>query len=65
MLPGFGLTLGFTLLYLGLIVLIPLSALFLKTSTLSWAAVLARRRRRRACWRRYRLSFGASLLGAR
>ena len=30
-LPGFGLTLGFTLLYLSLIVLIPLSALFLKT----------------------------------
>ena len=31
-LPGFGLTLGFTLVYLSLIVLIPLSALFLKTA---------------------------------
>jgi sulfate/thiosulfate transport system permease protein len=35
-LPGFGLSLGFTLLYLSLIVLIPLSTLFLKTLTLSW-----------------------------
>jgi len=36
-LPGFKLTLGFTLFYLGLIVLIPLSAVFIKTSTLTWA----------------------------
>jgi sulfate/thiosulfate transport system permease protein len=35
-LPGFGLTLGFTLLYLSLIVLIPLSTLLLKTLTLTW-----------------------------
>ena len=35
-LPGFGLTLGFTLLYLSLIVLIPLSATFLKAATLTW-----------------------------
>ena len=35
-LPGFGLSLGFTVFYLCLIVLIPLSAVFLKTSTLSW-----------------------------
>ena len=35
-LPGFGLTLGFTVLYLSLIVLIPLSAIFLKTASLSW-----------------------------
>lgn len=35
-LPGFGLTMGFTLLYLSLIVLIPLSTLFLKTITLTW-----------------------------
>jgi sulfate transport system permease protein len=34
-LPGFGLSLGYTLLYLSLIVLIPLSAAFIKTSTLS------------------------------
>ena len=35
-LPGFNLALGFTLLYLSLIVLIPLSALFFKTATLGW-----------------------------
>ncbi|HKY63084.1 MAG TPA: sulfate ABC transporter permease subunit CysT [bacterium] len=35
-LPGFGLTLGFTIFYLSVIVLIPLSTLFLKTATLSW-----------------------------
>jgi sulfate transport system permease protein len=35
--PGFGLALGFTLAYLSLIVLIPLSGLFLKTFTLTWS----------------------------
>ena len=35
-LPGFGPALGYTLLYLSLIVLIPLSAAFLKTFTLTW-----------------------------
>ena len=35
-LPGFDLALGFALLYLGLIVLIPLSAAFLKTFTMTW-----------------------------
>lgn len=35
-LPGFNLALGFTLLYLSLIVLIPLSALFFKTATMGW-----------------------------
>jgi sulfate transport system permease protein len=35
-LPGFGLTMGFTVLYLSLIVLIPLSTLILKTMTLTW-----------------------------
>src|SRR3989338_7131432 len=35
-LPGFNLALGFTLLYLSLIVLIPLSELFFKTATLGW-----------------------------
>jgi sulfate transport system permease protein len=37
-LPGFNLALGFTLLYLSLIVLIPLSAAFVKTFTMTWAA---------------------------
>ncbi len=36
MIPGFGLTLGYTVFYLSLIVLIPLSALFAKTATESW-----------------------------
>ena len=35
-LPGFGLALGYTLVYLSLLVLIPLSAVFLKTATLGW-----------------------------
>ena len=35
-LPGFGLTLGFTLTYLSLIVLLPLAALVLKSLELSW-----------------------------
>jgi sulfate/thiosulfate transport system permease protein len=62
-LPGFNLTLGYTLLYLSLIVLIPLSALLFKTFTLTWdqfwtaisgARVVAS----------YKLTFGASLLAA-
>jgi sulfate transport system permease protein len=62
-LPGFNLTLGYTLFYLCLIVLIPLSAAFLKTATMGWEAfwhavssprVLAS----------YRLSFGGALLAA-
>ncbi|MFZ3262264.1 MAG: sulfate ABC transporter permease subunit CysT [Thiobacillus sp.] len=39
-LPGFNLALGFTLTYLSLIVLIPLSALFFKTATLGWGGFL-------------------------
>lgn len=35
-LPGFGLAMGFTLVYLSFIVLIPLAALFLKTTTMGW-----------------------------
>ena len=46
-LPGFGLSLGFTLFYLGLVILIPLSTVFLKTASLSlpeiWAKVSAPR----------------------
>ncbi len=36
-LPGFGLTLGITVAYLSLVVLIPLAATFAKTATLDWA----------------------------
>ena len=35
-LPGFGLTLGYTMLYLSLIVLIPLSAAFIRSASLGW-----------------------------
>ncbi len=61
--PGFHLSLGFTLLYLSLIVLIPLSAVVINTLSMTWEAF----------WRAvtsprvvasYQLSFGASLLAA-
>jgi len=62
-LPGFGITLGYTMLYLSLIVLLPLAALFLRTTSMPWEhfwntvtdpRVIAS----------YRLTFGASLIGA-
>ena len=63
MLPGFKLTLGYTLLYLSLIVLIPLAATFAKTSALTgaqfWRVVASP-----AALAAYRLSFGVSLLAA-
>ncbi|MBK8276485.1 MAG: sulfate ABC transporter permease subunit CysT [Nitrospira sp.] len=62
-LPGFGLTLGFTLFYFSLIVLIPLSGLFIKTSALSWAQFWTVVTDPRAI-ASYRLTFGASLVGA-
>ena len=58
-LPGFDLALGFVLLYLSLIVLIPLSATFLKTLTLSWDQFLAAVSTPRVM-ASYRLTFGAS-----
>lgn len=61
--PGFNLTLGFTLLYLGLIVLIPLSAAFLKTFAMTWAAFWGAVTSERVM-ASYRLTFGASLIGA-
>ncbi|HYF60631.1 MAG TPA: sulfate ABC transporter permease subunit CysT [Burkholderiaceae bacterium] len=62
-LPGFDLALGFVLLYLGLIVLIPLSAAFLKTFTLTWTQFLDATTTPRVL-ASYRLTFGASLLAA-
>ena len=62
-LPGFGPALGYTIFYLGIIVLIPLSALFFKTATLTWdefvAAVTAPR-----VLASYRITFGSALLAA-
>ncbi|MCX7239540.1 MAG: sulfate ABC transporter permease subunit CysT [Burkholderiales bacterium] len=62
-LPGFHLTLGYTLFYLCLIVLIPLSALVLKTFTLSWAQFWAAVASERVV-ASYQLTFGASFLAA-
>ncbi|MFC5479864.1 sulfate ABC transporter permease subunit CysT [Massilia suwonensis] len=61
--PGFGLSLGFTIFYLALIVLIPLSAVFLKTFTMSWDAFWTAVSSDRVV-ASYKLSFGASLLAA-
>jgi len=62
-LPGRNLTLGFTLAYLGLIVLLPLSAAFLKTATLSWDAFWQTVSSPRVV-ASLRLSFGGALLAA-
>lgn len=63
LLPGFGLSLGYTLVYLSLIVLIPLAAVFIRTTELSfsefWAVVTTPR-----VLATYRLTFGASFLAA-
>jgi sulfate transport system permease protein len=61
--PGFGLTLGTTLLWLSLIVLIPLGALFLKTAELTFAQFLAVVTSRRVL-HAFELSFGLSLAAA-
>ena len=62
-LPGFSLSLGYTILYLSLLVLIPLAAAFIKTTELGfaefWQVVTAPR-----VLASYRLTFGASLIGA-
>jgi sulfate transport system permease protein len=62
-LPGFNLSLGFTIFYLSLIVLIPLSALVFKSFTMTgdafWAAISSPR-----VLASYRLTFGAALLAA-
>jgi len=62
-LPGFGISMGITLFYLALIVLIPLSAVFLKTASLSWHEFWSLATEPRAL-ASYRLSFGASLVSA-
>ena len=62
-LPGFTPALGYTIFYLSVVVLIPLSALFFKTATLTWdqflIAVTAPR-----VMASYRVTFGASLMAA-
>ncbi|HYO23479.1 MAG TPA: sulfate ABC transporter permease subunit CysT [Lacipirellulaceae bacterium] len=61
--PGFGLTMGYTLLYLSVIVIVPLSALFLKTAGMGWPDFW------KAAWNprviaSYKLTFGTSLVAA-
>ena len=62
-LPGFGLTLGYTMVYLSLLVLIPLSAVFIRSLGLGWGhfweVITAPR-----VIASLRLSFGASLIAA-
>jgi len=62
-LPGFSLTLGYTVFYLSVLVLIPITACFLKASTLSfhefWGAVWTERARAA-----YYLTFGAAFIAA-
>ena len=62
-LPGFNLALGFALLYLCFIVLIPLSAVFLKTFTVSWDTFWATVSSPRVV-ASYRLTFGTAFLAA-
>ena len=62
-LPGFGLSLGFTLAYLSLIVLIPLTAVFFKAGSLGWASFFEAVTAPRVI-ASFKLSFGASLIAA-
>jgi sulfate transport system permease protein len=62
-LPGFGLAMGFTLTYLGLIVLIPISTLVLKSASLTWSQFWSTATGPREL-AAYRLSFGAALAAA-
>ena len=61
--PGFGITLGITVLWLSLLVLIPLSSLFLKSATLGWDAFLAGISAPRVV-AALKLSFGTALIAA-
>src|SRR5579863_587820 len=62
-LPGFGLTFGFTTFFLSTIVLLPLAALVLAAASMHWSDFLSTVLSPRALGS-YRLSFGASLLAA-
>lgn len=62
-LPGFGLTMGFTILYLSALVLIPFAALLVRACEISWADFLRLATSDRAL-ATYRVTFGASLVAA-
>jgi sulfate/thiosulfate transport system permease protein len=62
-LPGFRLAMGYTIVYLSLLVLFPLSTLFFKSAGIGWSGFWAAATSPRVM-AAYRLSFGASLIGA-
>jgi sulfate/thiosulfate transport system permease protein len=62
-LPGFGLTLGFSTFFLSAVVLLPLAALVMKTATMGWSDFVGVLLNPRSV-ASYRLSFGAALLAA-
>ena len=62
-LPGFGLTLGYTTVYLSLIVLVPLAALAAKAASLTWGELWSLATSERAM-ASYRITFGASAIAA-
>lgn len=62
-LPGFGISLGYTIFYLSVIVLIPIAGLFVKTSALSWNEFWSAITEPRVL-ASYKLSFGVSFLAA-
>lgn len=62
-LPGFGITLGFAMVYASLLVLLPLAGLFVKSATLGWGELWSKITEARAL-AAYGLSLGASLVAA-
>ncbi len=62
-LPGFGLSLGYTVFYVGLLVLLPLSAMVLKSSSLGFHEFWSKVTEQRAL-AAYQLSFGAAFAGS-
>lgn len=66
-LPGFGLTLGYTLIYVSLLVLIPLFVMFGKATTLGWSgffATIFSERVLAAYWLSFSAAFGAALVNS-
>lgn len=62
-LPGFGLTLGFSLLYMGILILLPMAAMLIKVLGMTWADFWRYATSERAM-AAYKLTFGASLIAA-
>jgi sulfate/thiosulfate transport system permease protein len=62
-LPGFGLSLGFTMLYISILIILPLSMLFFNTSTMGWPKFLETITEPRVV-ASYKLSFGSSFVAA-